>query len=309
MNLMRIATQRHVTLILCYHRIAEGVENPSFLCVSPGNFAAHLEELARWREPSTLSDLSSPSRRPRVVVTFDDGYRDNLEVALPIAESKGVPITVFVTSGMLGDTNGFWWDRLGELLRARPHEPGEFLVESGGKTWVVPLGGSDPRSDFEAARRHLVPLPVPDIERALEVASERWSVSSAAPEDALPLSCEELSRLGESELATIGAHTVDHARLPGRPEAEQERTITDSKHELEGLLGRAVTHFAYPFGRRGDFDEVTVAAVRRAGFETACTTLPGSADPSTDRHRLPRRLVMDWSRARFRVQLQRWRLG
>jgi len=105
-------TRRNGTLILCYHRVAEGVEDPFYLCVRPDNFAAHLEEISRAREPSTLADVSVPSRRPRVVVTLDDGYRDNLTNALPIAESKGVPITVFVTSGILGNHNGFWWDRL-----------------------------------------------------------------------------------------------------------------------------------------------------------------------------------------------------
>src|SRR5690242_5274162 len=108
------------TLILCYHRVAEAVEDPFYLCVRPDNFAAHLEEISRAREPSTLDDLSAPCRRPRVVVTLDDGYRDNLTTAMPIAESKGVPITVFVTSGALGNPKGLWWDRLGTLLRARP---------------------------------------------------------------------------------------------------------------------------------------------------------------------------------------------
>ena len=111
--------RRDGTLILCYHRVAEGVEDPFRLCVRPGNFAAHLEELSRWREPLTLADVSVPSRR-EVVVTFDDGYRDNLTNALPIAESKGVPITIFVTSGILETTTVSGGDRLGALLRARP---------------------------------------------------------------------------------------------------------------------------------------------------------------------------------------------
>ena len=115
-----VTMRRNGTLILCYHRVAEGVEDPFYLCVRPDNFAAHLEEISRAREPSTLADVSVPSRRPRVVVTFDDGYRDNLTNALPIAESKGVPITVFVTSGILGNHHGLWWDRLGTLLRSRP---------------------------------------------------------------------------------------------------------------------------------------------------------------------------------------------
>jgi hypothetical protein len=56
--------RRNGTLILCYHRVAEGVEDPFYLCIRPDNFAAHLEEVSRAREPSTLADVSVPSRRP-----------------------------------------------------------------------------------------------------------------------------------------------------------------------------------------------------------------------------------------------------
>ena len=54
-------------------------------------------------------------------MTFDDGYADNLINAVPIAEAKGVPVTIFVTSGVLGSHSGFWWDRLGTLRHVRVH--------------------------------------------------------------------------------------------------------------------------------------------------------------------------------------------
>jgi peptidoglycan/xylan/chitin deacetylase (PgdA/CDA1 family) len=301
--------ERNGTLILCYHRVAEGVEDPFHLYVRPGNFAAHLEEMSRAWEPSTLADVSVPSRRPRVVVTFDDGYRDNLTNALPIAESKGVPITVFVTSGILGDHHGFWWDRLGTLLRARPPHVREIDLPVGGRTIRLPLGSSGIRADLDSVRSHLLPLRVTEIERALDAVSAQWQVGSAPPPDAGTLTPGDLRQLAASDTATIGAHTADHVRLGGRPAPEQQDTISSSKRELERSIGRAVPHFAYPFGRHGDFDDRSVDAVRAAGFDTACTTLPGTARPSTDPYRLPRRLVMDWGRVRFRVQMQRWRLG
>jgi len=256
--------RRDGTLILCYHRVAEGVEDPLHLCVRPGNFAAHLEEMSRVREPSTLADVSVPSRRPRVVVTLDDGYRDNLTNALPIAEAKGVPITVFVTSGILGNHRGLWWDRLGTLLRSRPPHVREIDLPISGRNVRLPLGSSGIRADLVSVRRHTV---------------------------------------------TIGAHTVDHVRLRDRPAREQRDTISGSKRELEQSIGRTVSHFAYPFGRRDDFDDRSVDAVRSAEFDTACTAIPGMAHSSTDPYRLPRRMVMDWGRLRFRVQMQRWRLG
>lgn len=297
------------TLILCYHRVAEGVEDPFQLCVRPENFAAQLEEIVRTREPSTLSNLSMPSRRPRVVVTFDDGYRDNLDNALPIATAKGVPLTVFVTSGMVGDQKGFWWDRLAALLRGRPPGANEISLVIDHEVVKIPLGGRGDETDLAAVRARLMSLPVRDIEGTLDAVSARWSVPSTAPPDARALRSDEFLQLAASEMVTIGAHTVDHVRLRGRSSDEQLQTIEASKSGLEQILGRSVTHFAYPFGGRDDFDGDTVEAVRAAGFETACTTLPGSAGLATDPHRLPRRLVMDWGRLRFRAQLQRWRFG
>ena len=296
-------------LILCYHRVAEGVEDPFYLCVSPGNFAAHLEEMSKAREPSTLADLSVPSRRPRVVVTLDDGYRDNLTNALPIAESKGVPITVFVTSGILGNHKGLWWDRLGTLLRSRPPQVREIDLSVGGRNVRLPLGSYGMRADLDTVRRHLLPLRVSEIEQALDAVSEQWQVASAPPPDAGTLTAEDLRLLAASDTVTIGAHTADHVRLRDRSAREQQDTISGSKNELEQSIGRAVSHFAYPFGGRADFDDRSVDAVRSVGFDTACTTLPGTARSSTDPYRLPRRLVMDWGRLRFRAQMQRWKLG
>ena len=301
--------RRDGTLILCYHRVAEGVEDPLHLCVRPGNFAAHLEEMSKAREPSTLADVSVPSRRPRVVVTLDDGYRDNLTNALPIAEAKGVPITVFVTSGILGNHRGLWWDRLGTLLRSRPPHVREIDLPISGRNVRLPLGSSGIRADLVSVRRHLLPLRVTEIERALDAVSEQWQVGSASPPDAQTLNPEDLLRLAASDTVTIGAHTVDHVRLRDRPAREQRDTISGSKRELEQSIGRTVSHFAYPFGRRDDFDDRSVDAVRSAAFDTACTAIPGMAHSSTDPYRLPRRMVMDWGRLRFRVQMQRWRLG
>ena len=301
--------RRDRTLILCYHRVAEGVEDPFHLCVRPGNFAAHLEEVSRSREPSTLDDVPVSSRRPRVVVTFDDGYRDNLTNALPIAESKGVPITFFVTSGILGNHNGFWWGRLGTLLRARPSHVRELDLPVGGRNVRLPVGSSGIRADLDSVRRHLLPLRVTEIERALDAVSDQWQVGSASPPDAQTLNPEDLLRLAASDTVTIGAHTVDHVRLRDRPAREQRDTISGSKRELEQSIGRTVSHFAYPFGRRDDFDDRSVDAVRSAEFDTACTAIPGMAHSSTDPYRLPRRMVMDWGRLRFRIQMQRWKLG
>jgi hypothetical protein len=185
----------------------------------------------------------------------------------------------------------------------------EIDLPVGGRNVRLPLGSSGIRADLDSVRRHLLALPVTDIERALDAVSKQWQVDSAPPADAGTLTPEDLRQLAASDASTIGAHTVDHVRLQDRPAREQQDTISGSKEELEQSIGRAVSHFAYPFGGRNDFDDRSVDAVRSAGFDTACTTLPGTARSSTDPYRLPRRLVMDWGRLRFRIQMQRWNLG
>ena len=296
------------SLILCYHRVGERHHDPFQLCVTPENFAAHLDEIARYGEPSTLDELLLPSRRPRVVVTFDDGYVDNLTNALPIAEAKGIPITVFVTSGALGGHQGFWWDRLGTLLRSRPSGIREICLPTNDGSVCIDVGSPKAGVDLKSVRPHLLPLPVTEINRVLDAVAEQWGTSAAPPAGARVLTPSEFVQLADSELVTIGAHTVDHVRLRGLPAREQKDNIICSKEELERLSGQAILHFAYPFGGQDSFDDHSVDAVRSAGFETACTTIPGNARPTADPHRLPRRMVMNWSRLRFWVSLERWRL-
>jgi peptidoglycan/xylan/chitin deacetylase (PgdA/CDA1 family) len=297
-----------VSRILMYHRIAEGVDDPFKLCVSPARFASHLDEIGRYGEPSTLADLHTPSRRPRVVVTFDDGYADNLINAVPIAEAKGFPITVFVTSGVIGSQNGFWWDRLGTLLRSRPSAISEVTLPAGEGAVRIGLGSSSRRMDLQAMRRHLLPLQVTEIHRVLDAIAEQWGISAAPPPDARPLTLSEFTQLASSNVVTIGDHTVDHVQLRGLEADDQKQMIASSKEQLERLSGHAISHFAYPYGGKDAFDDHTVDAVRSAGFDTACTTIPGNASSTSDRLRLPRRKVDNWSRLRFRVGLERWTL-
>lgn len=303
-----IAVRRAGSLILCYHRVAEGVANPFKLCVSPGSFAMQLEEIARYGEPSTLDELFLPSRRPRVAVTFDDGYADNLLAAAPIAEAKGIPITVYVTSGLLDSEQGFWWDRLGALVQAHPAAVRSVHMETSAGCVHVELGSTKAGEDLRALHHHLLPLPVVEIHRLLDELSEEWSVPAARPPDARTLTTPEFVALAASPVVSIGAHTVDHERLSRLGAEEQLRSIGTSKKELQRLTDREITHFAYPFGDRDSFNDSSVEAVRVAGFETACTTVSGNAGPSSDPYRLPRRIARECSRLRFRVLLQRWSL-
>jgi len=291
--------------ILMYHRVATESNDPFSLCVSPEHFAEQLEDLHRLADVVTIDNLRSKSARPRVAVTFDDGYADNLHNALPVAERLGIPITVFVTSRSIGRPEGFWWDRLTDVLAGR--EEVDVKMSVANAPLRIQLQGRDAgQRALEVLHRRLRPLPVPHIERVMGELASEFGIEAARPSPARSLEQDELLQLASSPLVAIGAHTTEHVFLRCQPFTEQFRTITQSKTDLEGMLGQPVVHFAYPFGGVDSFDKRSMEVVRRAGFRSACTSVPGVVTKWSNSFCLPRRMVRDWDGGAFREQLGTW---
>ena len=117
-------------IILMYHRIAEVPMDPWALCVTPQHFLQQMEVLRKDFHPLTLEQLAQAQKTgtipPRaVVITFDDGYADNLHQAKPVLDHYNIPATIFVSTGYLDRATGFWWDTLEEFLL----QPGQLPEE------------------------------------------------------------------------------------------------------------------------------------------------------------------------------------
>ncbi|MFZ2057936.1 MAG: polysaccharide deacetylase family protein [Acidimicrobiales bacterium] len=308
--------------ILMYHRIAEDPEDPYSLCVSPDRFDAQLQTISEVAEIVDFDRLtariagrrsyraSGRERRSRaqVALTFDDGYADNVLAAYPVIEALGVPMTVYVTTGSLGSPKGYWWDRLALLLHGRREV--DLDLEIAGRRLHISLRGENAASTALVALHTRLRLQaVAEIEAALTDIAGQLSASMPEPKRARVMTRDELRTLAASPLVTIGAHTVDHVLLAGRPLSEQIETMARSKTELESLLGRPVRHLAYPYGDGETFDAVSVEAARQCGFETACTTLAGRVTRLNDRLRLPRQMVRNWDADEIADRLWAWRAG
>src|SRR6266481_2477666 len=108
-------------LILLYHRVTEPMSDPWSLCVTSTHFAEHLETLRRHARIIHLQELvdgleNSALPERSVVITFDDGYADNLHNAKRVLERYDAPATVFITTGYIGHSREFWWDTLEKLF-------------------------------------------------------------------------------------------------------------------------------------------------------------------------------------------------
>jgi peptidoglycan/xylan/chitin deacetylase (PgdA/CDA1 family) len=297
---------RRASVILLYHRVAEGFPDPWSLCVSPGHFREQMAVLAvrGVRSLDALADDLAAGRRLRApVVTFDDGYAD-VQAALPILREHGIPTTVFVTTGTLGAGAEFWWDELERILLAHPAVPETLWVDVGSEpfSWSLATDG-DRRALYHALHRRIGRLA--GARRAVVLDDlRRWAgVATGCRATHRPLSEAGLVAIAHADGVSIGAHTVSHSYLGALPLDEQHREIHASKRTLEAIIGRTVRHFSYP---HGDHEPETVTCVRQAGFRSACGSEPAPLTGKADPFDLPRVEVPNVDGAAFVRWLDEW---
>ena len=322
---------RPEAVILAYHRVAEPRSDPFHLAVSPVRFAEHLEVLRSQASPISLDKLvaamgENAVPRRSVVITFDDGYADNLLAGLPALETAGLMATFFIASGHIGRDRGFWWDEMGDLLLKPGTLPSRIDLELGGETIRADLGAlasfgieeavrhdrwtwnapSDPTPRHRLYRRLYPVLQRLDPDRQ-EVALDTlraWVGSAPDPgfEDRT-MTEPELIRFAASDLVAIGGHTHRHAMLTALSPASQRLEIAEGKTWLEERLGRRLDHLSYPYGR---LSPETAAIAREVGFAAACSTVPTAVTRSADRFDLPRICPENWDGDEFARRLQGW---
>jgi peptidoglycan/xylan/chitin deacetylase (PgdA/CDA1 family) len=328
-------------IILVYHRIAENVSDSQLLCVSPSHFEEHLDCLRRYYSPVSLSSLRCSllnGQLPRrgVVLTFDDGYVDNLWNAKPLLEKYDVPATMFVTSGYVGQKHEFFADTVDRIILRQEALPDTLTLDIKGKNHVWHLDGSPAQSSgwnmhtggYTTGRHrcyrdlHTLLRPLDETHRqAVLLKLVQWAGCSNQPRpEHCVMNKDELRALSEGGLIEIGAHGVSHIVLAAHTVALQQEEVEGSKRQLEDVLGRPVTSFAYPYGGPNDISNETIRLVRQAGFELACTAsgVPRRVTLRSSLFTLPRYSVRDWDGEEFARRLRiasciygspLWRLG
>ena len=288
--------------ILIYHRVLPAPEALLPDLPDIARFRWQMQLLADYFHPLPLAEaahrLAAGDLPPRsVCVTFDDGYRDNLDCALPVLEQFGIPVTVFVATGFLGDGMMFN-DRVVEGTRVAPG-PELDLTDLG-------LGCYPVRTVEErrAAIDQLLPalkyLAEAERDRKARVVAERAGYRPAEP---LMLDADGVRAMAARGV-TIGAHTLSHPILAETPDAVAAEEISASKRVLEEMTGQPVTLFAYPNGRPGrDYGDGHVQMVKDAGFQAAVSTRWAPAMRDSDPFQLPRFTPWDVTPGRFLARL------
>jgi peptidoglycan/xylan/chitin deacetylase (PgdA/CDA1 family) len=242
-------------------------------------------------QPITLSSLAEslihkkPIPHNALTITVDDGYRDFFTNAFPVFHEYGIPATVFLVSDFLDQNLWLWWNQIEYALRETSTDTLELdLSEYGCRRFSFPTQQEKSRTWIEVAEL----LTTVDNSRRLEAlkqifSSLRVDIPSSPPEEWTALSWEEVSQMARNGIE-FGAHTRTHpilSRIDDHGVVQAE--IEGSKIRIEEQLGIPVKHFCYPNGGRADFNDETIAIVKKCGFQTAVTTERGvnssNADP------------------------------
>lgn len=274
---------RGIGLIYMLHRVLPERNEPfqpnHFLEVTP-DFLEHVIERTREAGVEFVSLDEAHDRLKRrafdrrfAAMTFDDGYRDNVEHALPILKRHGVPFTVYASSGITDGTCELWWIAVERIVAAHDRVVVEF------EGHVESLDCADTAEKFAAHRRLCHWLSMQLDEQAQRRAIRKLAADHGLDLDvmcrSLAMDWDELRALAGEPLATIGAHTLSHHAVARLSAEEAERQIGADADRLEVELGARPAHFAYPYGSAVAAGPRDFAIADKLGFKTAVTTRAG----------------------------------
>jgi len=248
--------------------------------VSPTFFEKVIRRLRRSR--TDLISLDEMHRRMTerdfgrrfVCITFDDGYRDNLEYAYPILKKYQVPFAIYVATGFTDRVGEMWWLALEQVV-AETEMLG--LQIDGQDRWFNCRSAHEKQAAYQYIYWWLRSLKTEDEIRAVvRDLSARYQIDTSRYCEDLCMTWQELAALAEDPLVTIGAHTVNHVMLAKVPERSARAELENSRDVIEAALGVRPQHFAYPVGDPTSAGPREFKIAAELGYKTAVTTRPGA---------------------------------
>jgi peptidoglycan/xylan/chitin deacetylase (PgdA/CDA1 family) len=269
-------------MLLMFHGLTDclhsGCENCQHKHLHVATFEAFLAFLARHYRIFSLDDVVDCLRAGRalpsraVVLTFDDGFASNYELAFPLLKRYAAPAVVYLATEFVDEHQPIWTDRVDYAFHAAGKSPAEMI----------------------AAKQRLKHLPQEQIGAAVAALEETLGARLAASNaDGVPaiyrnLSWAQVREMQASGLVQFGAHTHTH-KILGRSQPDTiAYELSESKRIIERETSVPCRHFCYPNGSHGDFSDTSERLVQAAGFESSITTLYSRIKPQPDAFLLPR---------------------
>lgn len=267
---LRWSYPRHGLYVFNYHRIGDALAtayDPNVFSCTEDSFATHLDFYKKefdMLDMGELSDVLNAGNKGRFgLITFDDGYIDNYQLAYPQLKSAALSATFFVPTNYIGSSKIPWWDEVA------------FIVKNSVSKSVVmnSVTVEIDRANIKKTIRAVLNAFKRDV-RAVDVKLDECRRIFRPEKELKPgqlfidwTQLEEMQRGG----MTIGSHTCSHEILSHLGEAEQRDELERSKNIIEGKLGVPVTTVAYPVGGYDCYNTLTCNTAQSAGYQLAFT--------------------------------------
>lgn len=294
--------------ILTYHRIQPTQQTLTMGAFLLDHFEQQVAYLAKYYRLMTLGQVMDAIREGRlpdgaVCLTFDDGYRDVYDHALPVLRRYRAPATVFLATGSIGTGTPLWYDQIFEALR-----------RSRVRRLLHPLDHTEIRLDSEQEKHELALRLIERLKGEEETARKRGVQRilhalkiPVAADNRLMLDWDLVRRLQKAGIE-FGSHTDTHPILSRLSPSKVWSELVRSKTVIEDHCQREATLFAYPNGKPEDYTPEVVEMVKRAGYRAAVTTLFGTNHVGDDPYHLKRGTPWETSVRRFGMKLAWYRM-
>lgn len=213
-----------------------------------------------------------PSPKKFAAITLDDGWKDNLVYGTPVFEKHNVPYTIYVANCFANGTAKMWAENLEEIVYTRAEVAFKY-----GETAITKqfANDADRREAFHKLRYFILEAnSLAEFNARIEAVEHSASFVDSNKDFAL--SWEEIKGLAQTELCTIGAHTMNHLPLAKLSEETALTEMSLSKQEIESKTGKAVAHFAYPYGSKNECSLREFDLAAKAGYSLAVTGRAGN---------------------------------
>lgn len=273
--------------ILTYHRVLPDsiISEDSILniAVSISNFRKQIKYLKNNFSilpiNNFLRHINSESKQFKILITFDDGYKDNLDYAFPILKEFNVPAIIYVITKFIGNSSLPWWNKLDDFLR-------------NSRTL------KNKKKKFSYLKRVFLLGNQLKIDKQLPLFIDKNNKKNIQ----IFLNHKEVKYLSEQKLITIGSHSHSHYNFSRLEDKQAFNEFKVSKFILEKIIKKKITHFSYPYG---DYENINLSHIRflkKLGYISAMTTIRNKID-HPDTFLLPRIFVNNDSNL-FRLKLK-----
>ena len=262
--------------VLCFHRILpdqllDSKKGPNIegLCYSCFQFEQLLQWLSSNYKLVSMDDLEkhlvSKEKSFVIALTFDDGYKDNKDFALPLLMKYNCPATIYVATRFIGSDTSVWWFELWDYIEE--NETVSFTYK--GRKYQLNSDSLEQKEEcFFILKRMFLLCNLAEQNELLMVVT-KTSIRKSYRN--YFLTWDEIRELDCNPLITIGAHTQSHDSLAIANNLELNHELIGSKNTIEGVVGHEIKHFAYPFGNSTEANIREYIAVETVGYKTGVT--------------------------------------